>query len=593
VIASGVFALPYDDSAGFTAPPAFGPYRVLHQIGSGALGPVFRAIDAGRDRLVAIKAFRLDIVPESAARLADQLRQLAGDPPTSDRIVPVCDAGLEGMTPFLAYEFVQAETLDLWVRGHGPMSLGDSLPWLTQIADAIEAAASAGHAHGALHPRDIFVVDAHTLRIGGFGVATALEGAEIPVPARRPYAAPERSSRTWDGRADVFALGVIAHEMLTGRRPSGAGEQDGALPASTSPAERVVIRRALAAALHKNPARRLATPSQLIDALHTVGTPGSLPLFVDLADEAAGEDEIPIVDAEETAAPELARVPDAVEAEPVVSPPLSPAAPVEPVPVEPVPVEPVPDVPIPDVPLRRYSTPTLPPVAPVESHGMSWGWLPVAVVVGMLIGYWGRGAEPPAEGLPTVEVGEDLSGGTEVPVGDPSPDVPPEAAVAADGADAAAAPAPSRGRMLVRSVPSGARVMISGRLRGTTPAAIRDLPFGTYNVTVSREGYQSRVQRVTVSRTVPARDITVELRPDLSTASGSAVTGAMMIETRPAGAEVRLDGRLLGTTPMRVPGLSPGTHTIQLDLAGHKSVSTTVAVRAGQLVPVRVSLEVK
>lgn len=593
MIASGVLALPYDDSAGFTAPPAFGPYRVLHQIGSGALGPVFRAVDAGQDRLVAIKAFRLDIVPESAVRLADQLRQLSGDPPTSDRIVPVCDAGLEGMTPFLAYEFVQAETLDLWVRSHGPLSLGDSLPWLTQIAEAIEAAASAGQAHGALHPRDIFVVDAHTLRIGGFGVVAALERAEVPVPARRPYSAPERSSRTWDGRADVFALGVIAHEMLTGRRPSGAGEQDGALPASTSPAERVVIRRALAAALHENPARRMATPSQLIDALQTGGTPASLPLFVDLADEAAGEDETPGGDLAEREVPRLEPVHHAVEAEPVVSSPLSSAAPVEPGLVGADPVEPVPDVPIPDVPLRRYPTPTLPPVVPVDTRGMSWGWLPVAVVVGMLIGYWGRGTERPAAGLPTVEVGEDMSGGTEVPVGDPPPDVPPATPAAAGGTGAVAAPDPTRGRMLVRSVPSGARVMISGRLRGTTPAAIRDLPFGTYNVTVSREGYQSRVQRVTVSRTVPARDITVELRPDLSTASGSSVTGAMMIETRPAGAEVRLDGRLLGTTPMRVPGLSPGTHAIQLDLAGHKSVSTTVAVRAGQLVPVRVSLEVK
>jgi serine/threonine-protein kinase len=591
VIASGVFALPYDDSAGFSAPPAFGPYRVLHQIGSGALGPVFRAVDAGRDRLVAIKAFRLDIVPESAARLADQLRQLAGDPPTSDRIVPVCDAGLEGMTPFLAYEFVQAETLDLWVRRHGPMSLGDSLPWLTQIADAIEAAASAGHGHGALHPRDIFVIDAHTLRIGGFGVASALERAEIPVPARRPYAAPERSSRTWDIRADVFALGVIAHEMLTGRRPSGAGEQDGALPASTSPAERVVIRRALAAALHENPARRLASPSQLIDALHTAGSPAALPLFADLAEREAGEHQAPGVDAAETAEPDPELVHEAVESAPEPEPTVAPVSPV--VPVDPVPVAPVPDVPIPDVPLRRSSTPTVPPVVPIDGRGMSWGWLPVAVVVGMLIGYWGRGAERPDDGLPTVTVGEDLSGGTEVPVGDPPPDVPPEAPVTAGGVDGPAAAAPNRGRMLVRSVPSGARVMISGRLRGTTPAAIRDLPFGTYNVTVSREGYQSRVQRVTVSRTVPARDITVELRPDLSTASGSAVTGAMMIETRPAGAEVRLDGRLLGTTPMRVPGLSPGTHTIQLDLAGHKSVSTTVAVRAGQLVPVRVSLEVK
>lgn len=133
--------------------------------------------------------------------------------------------------------------------------------------------------------------------------------------------------------------------------------------------------------------------------------------------------------------------------------------------------------------------------------------------------------------------------------------------------------------------------MISGRARGTTPATVRDLPFGTYNVTVSREGYRPRIARVTLSRTVPARDITVELRRAAPLAP-AASTGSLYIDTRPSGAQVTIDGRLMGTTPMRVPDVAPGSHTIRLDLAGHKSMTTTVVVRAGQQVPVRVSLEV-
>lgn len=182
---------------------------------------------------------------------------------------------------------------------------------------------------------------------------------------------------------------------------------------------------------------------------------------------------------------------------------------------------------------------------------------------------------PPPE---TVSVGTDVPIGTELP--------------ATDASAAATRPEPpaTRGRVLVRSVPTGARVMISGRVRGTTPATIRDLPFGTYNVTVSREGYQPRIARVTVSRSVPARDITVELRRAATAAAAG--TGSVYIDTRPTGAQVMIDGRVMGTTPMRVPELSPGSHTIRLDLAGHKSVTTTVVVRAGQQVPVRVSLEV-
>ncbi len=62
-----------DDPAAFAPPPAFGPFRVLHQIGIGVLGPVFRTYEPTRDRLVAVKVFRLDITPEQAQVLADEL----------------------------------------------------------------------------------------------------------------------------------------------------------------------------------------------------------------------------------------------------------------------------------------------------------------------------------------------------------------------------------------------------------------------------------------------------------------------------------------------------------------------------------------
>src|SRR5689334_24066931 len=66
-----------DDPAAFAPPPAFGPFRVLHQIGVGALGPVFRTYEPTRDRLVAVKVFRLDVTPEQAQALADELAHAA------------------------------------------------------------------------------------------------------------------------------------------------------------------------------------------------------------------------------------------------------------------------------------------------------------------------------------------------------------------------------------------------------------------------------------------------------------------------------------------------------------------------------------
>ncbi|MGH9372422.1 MAG: hypothetical protein ACRD15_12900, partial [Vicinamibacterales bacterium] len=64
-------SLTRDDPSPFAAPAQFGPFRVLHQIGVGALGPVFRTYEPTRDRLVAVKVFRLDLTPEQARALAD------------------------------------------------------------------------------------------------------------------------------------------------------------------------------------------------------------------------------------------------------------------------------------------------------------------------------------------------------------------------------------------------------------------------------------------------------------------------------------------------------------------------------------------
>ncbi len=555
MITSGVFALPYDDSAGFTAPPAFGTFRVLHQIGSGALGPVFRAFEPQHERLIAIKAFRLDIVPEVTATLADALRRLAATPVDSDRVIPAVDAGLEGMTAYLASEYVTSDTLDVAVKRMAPATLDRAMPILRQVAEAIEAAWQAGLGHGALHPRDVFVApDTMEVRVGGFGVVAVLEKAGIKLPPRRPYTAPERiAGQPWDIRADVFSLGVLAHELLTGRRPSGGGEQDGALPTGTTPEQRVAIRRALSDVLFDDPQRRYATPSEFIAALETGDAPEQQTLFgvvgpqqgddviepllihgplINDAPRGVTEPAIEEVDEEEDEQgeeeDEVAPTPFQIDAAEIR---LAPVAP----------------------PLVAY----LPPHATPRLSGAAIGAIALLMGVAFGCGYWLRGVPPvtPAA-LETAAADTDQPIGTEVPVtGTASPSAPP--AQATPVASVSSAPV-TRGRLLVRSVPSGARVLISGRSRGTTPATVRDLPFGTYNVTVSRDGYRTQVQRVTLSRQQPARDITVDLAPTAAAASTTATTGSVYIDTRPTGAQVTMDGRVVGTAPMRIPNLTPG-----------------------------------
>ncbi|HEY2434254.1 MAG TPA: PEGA domain-containing protein [Vicinamibacterales bacterium] len=203
---------------------------MLHQIGIGTLGPVFRTYEPSRDRLIAVKAFRLDIVPEQAQALALALDRAAHASLFHPSIVEPIDAGVEGTVAYRAEEYVAAESLDVAMRHYAPASIEKVLPFITQLAGAIDFARAAGIGHGGLHPRDIFVTPDEA-RATGFGVVDALEQIGIRAPIRRPYSAPERiAGSAWSTPADVFSLAAITFELLTGKRPSGTGEEIGLVP---------------------------------------------------------------------------------------------------------------------------------------------------------------------------------------------------------------------------------------------------------------------------------------------------------------------------------------------------------------------------
>jgi hypothetical protein len=630
---------------------------VLHQVGAGSLGPVFRAHDPIEGRLVAIKAFRLDVTPEQAAEFAVELEDLAASQPRHPGMAAALAAGVEGTTPYLAQEYVAGEALDAALRQFGPPPPAEALTTLRRIADALDRAAGDNIHHGMLHPRDILIAEGGDARVIDLGVAQALARCGLRVPVRRPYSAPERvAGEKWGGAADIFSLGAVAYELLTGRRLAGSGRPEIQAPGLSGPAaERVAD--VLARALDQDPAARYPSAADLVDALAPLlpnGRPGrkrakpvsepTVPLPLDPL-EPEPLDETPTTARPEPDAFAEPLVPAAAELPEIEIERVTPAI-VEPGAAHDLEVDL--DLPAPrfasleDVPadtaiaVDRPAAPHVEePPAAVESPASSWPTISLgqppavserrpllplimAIVVGIAGGFgWGywtahrtltrSGAAAVAAPAPATEssgapvrveepevIGErDLPSPAATPQRAPAPP-PPAPAAPPRAADRPAperkpAPLPS-GRLVVRSTPAGARVLVDGRSRGRTPLVLRDLPLRVVRVTLERDGFKPDERRVALTAAQP----TVTIEAKLAAAAPPApvaTTGTLAIESRPTGATVFLDGRQVGTTPLSLPDVTPGTYRIRLELAGFNPWVTTADVQAGARARVAASLE--
>jgi serine/threonine protein kinase len=241
---------------------------VLHQIGNGALGPVFRAYDSDRDRLVAIKVFRLDLPPERVHQLVAEFEQLIAAELQHPVIAAPRAAGIDaGNNAFLAQDFAAADSLDIVVRENGRAQLANTLRVASQLAEALDYAADRQVLHGALHPRDILLSE-DDIRIVGVGVSRALERVGVTTPVRRPYSAPERiNDEGWDQRADVFSLAAIVYELLCGKRVAGTGSEAAESLTDVAGCDVAALQRVFALALAADPGYRFATATAFTDAL--------------------------------------------------------------------------------------------------------------------------------------------------------------------------------------------------------------------------------------------------------------------------------------------------------------------------------------
>jgi len=215
--------------------PQLGRYVIESEIGRGAMGVVFKATDSVLQRTVAVKTVNIAMEKDHAdkyeARFYQEARAAGGL--NHPNIVTVYDAGKAGDVVYMAMEYIQGVELRTLLVDGQPMGVPQALAVAAQVAEGLGYAHHQGVVHRDIKPANIMVVADGPVKITDFGIARMRASADLTqtgVMLGSPkYMSPEQViGKRADHRSDIFSLGVILYEMLTGTAPF-AGENVTAL----------------------------------------------------------------------------------------------------------------------------------------------------------------------------------------------------------------------------------------------------------------------------------------------------------------------------------------------------------------------------
>jgi serine/threonine-protein kinase len=268
-----------------------GRYEIRSQLGAGGMGEVYLAQDTRLDRKVALK-----ILPDGVAADLDRMKRFEHEAKAASglnhpNIITIYEIDQTGSTSFIATEFIEGATLRERMRAQ-PMPVGDVLNVAVQIASALAAAHANGIVHRDIKPENIIIRSDGIVKVLDFGLAkltgdepsSSTEATTLVHPQTESgvvmgtatYMSPEQArGQQVDARTDVFALGVVLYELLTGRLPFGGSTvyeivaailSDREVPplSRDTPDAPAEIERIVAKALRKNREERYQTIKDLL-----------------------------------------------------------------------------------------------------------------------------------------------------------------------------------------------------------------------------------------------------------------------------------------------------------------------------------------
>jgi hypothetical protein len=276
-----------DDLAGRT----LGQYQIVQRLGEGGMATVYKALQPSLNRYVAIKVLPPDLArqPDFAARFTREAHAVAQL--QHPHILSVHDFGREGDLSYIVMQYVEAGTLQRHMRQ--PMGVGTIAKIIEQLADALDYAHRRGVIHRDIKPTNVLMEEGRWPLLADFGIAKMVggdtgltaTGVGIGTPA---YMSPEQGQgQPVDARSDVYSLGVMLFEMLTGRVPFMADTPVGIVmqhilnpppaPRSLNPAIPEAVERVVFKALAKDPDDRFVSAGEMAAALRRALAPGVVP----------------------------------------------------------------------------------------------------------------------------------------------------------------------------------------------------------------------------------------------------------------------------------------------------------------------------
>jgi serine/threonine-protein kinase len=271
-----------------------GRYVIVREIGSGGMATVYLAEDTRHHRKVAVKVLRPELAislgPERFLREIDIAAQLQ-----HPNILPLLDSGSTGDLLYYVMPYIQGESLRDRLMREGELPVREAVRILTEVIDALSIAHRRGVVHRDIKPGNVLLSDRHAL-VADFGVAKAVSeatgqqalttaGVALGTPT---YMAPEQAAADphIDHRADIYAVGVLAYELLAGHPPFTGPSSQAVLmahmtqiPESLSrdrPGIPPALDQAVMRCLAKHPADRWQSAAELLSALETLTNPSGV-----------------------------------------------------------------------------------------------------------------------------------------------------------------------------------------------------------------------------------------------------------------------------------------------------------------------------